>query len=395
MVVKRRLLLAIASALALVMTAAAPMMGAYKEAAPAPLRQGGLLRVKDIAANGNTADGSIVAVGWHESSKPGQLYLAFSLDGGKDYRRTNDKLRRYRVVGVPKLGMSLAICSGRVWAGSTYKDDSSGNTRVFMTSRTVGGGAAQAFLTPDDGRRVRDVSIACAGNNLLAISWLEKKGGKTRARLLLRSTETLGDTAAIEKKFKFGKAEYKSGIAVAATPAAALVAYVQAGNLRVKRFEIDASDASVVTQAKPRVIASSGVKWPQMAARGNKVALAFSDAGKIKAKLSRDVGESFGDPSLLASSGSIKNPSKVYSADVVGDRVVFEAGVNKRGATTPVRYQSTNFGKTWGAANFGHIGSRVGALMKRKGVPPLLMEAWHNNAPSPKPDTLRAKFEKG
>ena len=85
MVVKRRLLLAVASALTLVLTAAAPMMAATKEAKPSPLRAASLLRVKDIAANGNTAGGSIVAIGWHEGSKPGQLYLAFSTDGGPVY----------------------------------------------------------------------------------------------------------------------------------------------------------------------------------------------------------------------------------------------------------------------------------------------------------------------
>ena len=91
---------------------------------PSPLRQADLLRVKDIAANGNTSEGAIVAVGWHEASKPGQLYLAFSTNGGKDYRRTNGNLRRYPIVGEPALGMSLDICDGRVWVGIGLSSDS-------------------------------------------------------------------------------------------------------------------------------------------------------------------------------------------------------------------------------------------------------------------------------
>ncbi len=195
MLAKRRLLLAVASALSLLMAATAPMAAGYKEAAPSPLRQAGLLRVKDIAANGATNKGPIVAVGWHEGSKPGQLYLAFSTDGGKDYRRTNGNLRQYRIVGDTKLGMSLAICAGKVWVGSTFKDAGSGATRVFLTSRTIGGGASQAFVTPGDGRRVRDVSVACVGNKLLAIGWLEKKDGQNRTRLVLRSTGVRGGGA--------------------------------------------------------------------------------------------------------------------------------------------------------------------------------------------------------
>ncbi|MEA2026986.1 MAG: hypothetical protein U9O18_09885 [Chloroflexota bacterium] len=393
MVVKRRLLLSVASALALVMTASVPMLGASREAAPSPLRQTGLLRVKDIAANGNTSDGAIVAVGWHEASKPGQLYLAFSIKGGKDYRRTNGNLRRYRIVGEPSLGMSLAICDGRVWAGSSYKDSADGTSRVLMTSRTIGGGAAQAWMTPADGRRVRDVSVACAGKDLLAISWLEKKDGQNRARLMLRSMEPLGQNPAIEKKYKFGPADYKGGIAVAATPEAVSVAYSNAGNLRLKRFGIDADDASVITQGPSSIVAWRDVKKPAMASRGNKLVVAYSDAGKVKAKLSTDLGASFGSPVVLVSAGSIKRPSKAYSADVIGDRIVFEVGANKKGKVTPQRIQSTDAGGTWGTRTYGHIGARVGALLKKKGQAPLLMEAWHNNAPKPSPDTLRARYE--
>jgi hypothetical protein len=393
MVVKRRLLLTVASALTLVMTATAPMMAGFKEVAPSPLRQTGLLRIKDIAANGNTAGRSVVAVGWHESSKPGQLYLAFRLNGGKDYRRTNGNLRRYRVVGEPKLGMSLAICGGRVWAGSTYQEAATGSTRVFLTSRTVGGGAAQAFLTPADGRRVRDVSVACASKNLLAVAWLEKKDGGNRARLILRSTEPLGQPTAINKKFKFGPAEFKSGISVTATPGAALVSYVGAGNLRLKRFEIDAGNPSNITTGPVSTLARGDIKRPQIAARGNRVVLAYGDAGKVKARLSSDLGASFGSASTVVGSGNLRNPSVVYSADVVGDRIVLEVAANKQGKLSPQRVQSTNAGATWGTRSFGHIGARVGALLKEKGKAPMLMEAWHNNAPKPSADTLRAKYE--
>ena len=393
MVVKRRLLLAVASALTLVLTAAAPMMGGYKEAAPSPLRQTGLLRIKDIAANGNTGGRAVVAVGWHEASKPGQLYLAFSLNGGRDYRRTNGNLRRYRVVGEPKLGISLAICSGRVWAGSTYRDTSTGSTRVFLTSRTVGGGAAQAFITPADGRRVRDVSVACAGKGLLAISWLEKKDGQSRARLILRSTEPLGQPLAIEKKYKVGAADFKGGLSVAATPEAVVVTHVGKGNLRVKRFEIDPGDPSNVTTGAATTVAWKDVRNPQLAARGQKVVLAYSDAGKVKAKLSADLGASFGGATTLVRAGSIANPSRAYSADVVGDRVVLEVSANRKGKLTPQRIQSTDDGASWATRDFGHIGARVGALLKQKGKAPVLMEAWHNNAPKPSADTLRAKYE--
>ena len=50
-------------------------------------------------------------------------------------------------------------------------------------------------------------------------------------------------------------------------------------------------------------------------------------------------------------------------------------------------------GDSWGTRSFGHVGARVGALLKKKGRAPLLREAWHNNAPKGIRDTLRARYE--
>ncbi len=65
----------------------------------------------------------------------------------------------------------------------------------------------------------------------------------------------------------------------------------------------------------------------------------------------------------------------------------------RRACVTPTRLQSTDGGESWGERTFGHIGARMGALLKKKGKAPLLMEAWHNNAPKPSADTFRAKYE--
>lgn len=393
MVVKPRFLLAVATALTLVATASLPLAAATKQADPKPLRAGSLLRVKDIAANGNTNKGAVVAVGWHETSQPGRLFLAFSTDGGEDYRRSNGKLRRYPIVGDPRRGVSLAICSRRVWAGSVYEDPNGNGSRVLLTSRTIGGGAAQQWVTPLDGRKVRDVSIACAGNKLLAVGWLEKKNNKKRGRLLLRSMDALGTRPDIELKYKLGPAEMKSGLDVAATPSAVVATFVRSGDLRLKRFEIAADDPSTIAQSATATVARNDIKGPRMAARGQRVVVAYSDAGKVKAKLSGDLGATFGGPQVLVRSGGKRNPSRVHSADVVGDRVVVEVDASKKGVMTPQRIQSTDAGETWGTRSFGHKGARVGALLKTKGQPPLLMESWHNNAPRGRADTLRARYE--
>lgn len=397
MVVKPRLLLAVASALTLVLTAAAPMLGASKEAKPGPIRSGSLLRLKDVAANGNTSKGAIVALGWHESSKPGQLYLAFSTNGGKDYRRSNGNLRRYPIVGEPRLGLSLDICDGRVWAASAYRSssDKAGDSDVFLTSRTIGGGAAQALLTSTkDDRRVRSVTVSCVGSDLIAIGWLQKTGNKSTAQLMLRSLERLGTTPSFKKTYNLGLAELKSGLDVATTPSSVAVTFVRDGNLRLKRFEVGDGPGDISSQPL-KTIAWKDVRFPVMDARGKRLAVSYSDAGKVRLKTSRNLGETFSGAMTMASTGGIKNPSRPYSIDVVGDRMVTTTGIYSKaaGKVRPFRMISDDFGATWSKSAFGNVGARKAALLKRKNQGPTFVEAWHNNAAKGANDTIRARYE--
>ncbi len=396
MVVKRRYLLAVTTALSVAVTAAAPVAAAsYKEAKPSPLRQDSTLRVRDVAANGQTGSGAIVAVGWRQASKPAKLFLAFSTDGGRDYRRTNGRLRKYPILGDGKLGMSLAICSGRVWAGSAFHNpgDDSGDTDVILTTRTIGGGAAQSFMTDTtDDRRVREVQVACAGKNLIAIGWLEKMDGKVRARLMLRSAEPLGDAPAFEETYDLGAAVLKDGIGVAATPDAVQVVWTKGGkrNIRAKRFLVSGSGIPSITPNPTTTIAFEDARFPQIAARGSRVVVSYTDAGKIKVKLSKNRGGSYGKATKIVGNGTINKPSRSHSVDIIGSRIVVEASANKQGAFTSRRIQSQNLGSTWKTQDFGNNGARVGALLRKKGKDPKLMEAWHNNGSV---DTLRASYE--
>ena len=396
MVVKPKLLLAVASALTLVLTASAPMFAATRNAQPSPLRAASLVRVKDIAANGVSAKGPIVAVGYQETGNPGQLYVAFSTNGGRDYRRSNGNLRRYPVVGTPTLGMSLDICAGRVWAGTVYSSpsDKRGDSDVFLTSRTIGGGAAQALLTSTaDDRRVRDVTVTCVGGDLIAIGWLQKSGRKNTAQLMIRSIEPLGTTPSIKQTFNLGAAEIGSGLDVAATPDSVTVGFIRGGDLKIKQFGV-APDNSI-TGLPLQTIAWNDVRYPQMKARGKRLAVAFSDAGKVRIKTSRNLGETFSSARTLANTGGIKNPSVPWSIDVVGDRIVTTVGVYKKGSgkVSPVRMTTSTFGDRWSKRSFGNVGARMAAFLKRPNQPNKLQEAWHNNAAKGSADTLRARYE--
>ncbi len=201
MVVKPQFLPAVATALTLVMAAAVPSLGAYKAAQPDPLVKDALLRVLDMATAGKTARyGPVVAIGYRKDTKPGELFVTYSTDGGRSYLKAPDTLRQFRVAGDGMRGLSLDVCGGRIWAATaaTYPGDASTDRDVLLTSRTIGGTAAQAFLTKSDAERtVSAVDVGCVGKKLLAVAWIEQSYGKSRAKLMLRSLETLGEAPCI------------------------------------------------------------------------------------------------------------------------------------------------------------------------------------------------------
>jgi hypothetical protein len=302
------------------------------------------------------------------------------------------------VVGDPKRGISLAICAKRIWAATAFRrpSDRPGDSDVFLTSRTIGGGAAQAIMTDTtDDRRVRDVSVSCVGNQYVAIGWLNKNGnGKTTARLMIRSVDPLGTRPSFKKVYNLGVAEFRSGLDVAATPTSAAVAFVRKGDLRLKRFEVDRATPGAISGKPLKTIVWKDVQHPRMAAKGKRLVVAYSDRGKLRAKVSQDLGETLSRPTTLARTGGLGNPSRAHSADVVGDRIVATARVySKAAGYQPQRIESSDFGSSWATRTFGNVGIRVAALLKKQGRDPLLMEAWHNNAPRGFADTVRASYE--
>jgi len=396
-VVKRRLLLAITVALTLAMTAAAPVLGEYRSANPDPLAQEELLRVQDIAATGKTRNsGPVVAVGWRQAAKPGELFVTYSTDGGSSYLKRNGTLRSFRVAGDGTRGLSLDTCAGSIWVASVanYPGDATADRDVFLTSRTVTGKPGQAYLTDATASRtVRSVSVSCVGKKLLAIAWLEQSFGKPRAKLMLRSLEAAGQTTSFRKVYGLGQADLRGGISVDASTDAVHVAWTTGNGqaLRYQRFLVAEGTSPAITRQPGVRLAAKDVQLPQVASRGQKVVVAYSDAGKVKARISEDGGGTFASPAVLVSTGSRKSPSRVHSADVSGPRIVVEVSASQGGLIAPQRVESTDLGATWQRDAFGHVGARMGALRKTSPTSSVLAEAWQNNAPGP--DTLRAQVE--
>jgi hypothetical protein len=397
MVVKRRLLPGGALALALVIAASVPALGSYGASKPDPLAKDSVVLLQDVAATTKAGGtGPVVAVGWRQGADPGSLFVAYSTNGARSFLNSNDVLRRFRVAGDGTRGLSLDICGGRIWAASVanYPGDDSRDRDVLLTSRTIAGVAGQAFVTQATvDRVVSRVSIACVGKKLVAIAWLERSGDKTRARLMLRSLEPLGTQAKVRTVFGLGEANVKGGIAVDAGSDSVHVSWTGGADddLRYARFSVSDAPRPVIDREGTMVLASGGTRDPQIAARGPDVVVAYSDGGKVKVRLSGDHGASFGEPELLIGTGTVRSPSRAYSVDRIGSRIVLEAAASKDGTLKPRRIESTNAGGAWVTRGYGHNGARMGALWK-SGDASRLAEAWQNNAPGD--DTLRAQYER-
>lgn len=391
--------LALACSVALLIGSGTPATGASEASRPDPLRRDARLVVQDIAARFG-----VVGVGWREGQKPGRLLVAFSKDGGASFLKNNGNLRKFNTLGLPGRGLSLDICGPKgersIWIGTAMRQgrDDAGDADVLLTRRSVRSpirDAYQAFLTsPSRQRSVRSVDVACIGNEYLAIAWLEKLKGRTRARLMIRDQASFGTTdEVVSKVFNLGEARFWGGISVAANARGVHVAWVRGSrrHLRIRTFLIEGDDRPPASPQPAVRLAWGDIARPQVATSGSRVIVAYSDAGKVRARLSLDRGASFGSAIRLVGSGSRSRPSRVHSIDLSGRSIVVEATRREGATATPQRLRSDDLGATWSTRSFGHRGTRVGALQSVRQGAALLTEAWHHDGRSG--DTLRVWFE--
>jgi len=305
-------------------------------------------------------------------------------------------MRKARIVGDRKGGMSLDICAGRIWTGTAINlGDGAWPTDVVLSTRDVVGiGADQKRVTVDGTRKVRDVSVACLGDKFIAIGWLEQSRGKDRVRLMLRSLESPSKTPAFKHTYGLGAARFRGGLDVAATPDQVHVAWVAGTNedIAYKRLTVGPQKVPVVTKKDTRTVARRDTGAPMLSSRGTRVVLGYTDAGRVKVKVSKTRGASFEAADKVIPQGTKTRSSKLHSVDVAGGRIVVGASANKSGKLVSTFVTSSNLGKTWSARAYGNNGSRMGALLKRSGGTPLARLAWHHNNTSGK-DVLRSRYE--
>jgi hypothetical protein len=375
-----RLSLVLAGALSLALGSGGTVSAAFGP--PVLVRQADVLRLRDLANNG-----PVVAIGWQEGAKPGQLWVRLSRDGGATFRP------KYAVAGLGGAGMSLAVCNGQVWAvtAARYPGDSEADSDLMISRRAVAGrDAAQAFLTsPSGDHKVRDPDIACIGDRLLAIAWLQRSGNRTRAYLLVRDQAGLLPSS-VNRLRDLGAADPQGGIAVAVSRDASgrdavLVAWARRAqqDLRLKRLLVGRGAAARVTPTPTVTQASGQALRPKLAGRGRKAAITWTQEGRLMAALSNDGGATFTTPATLVRAGRPRDPATATSIDLRSRRVVIEVlrpppRSSGESGRVPARIETRNWGGSWRQQLMGNRGARQGVLRPMKGGGSRLLEAWHS-----------------
>ena len=340
MVVKRRLLLAISAGLTLAIVGARARAGRLRRLPARSARAAGPASAsQDIASSRKTAGvGPVVAVGWRQAAKPGELFVTFSTDGGHSFLKQNGTLRQFRVAGD---GHARPVAGRLRWphlgghGRATTRVTTPPTGTSCSRSRTIGGQAGQAFVTDAAGdRTARQVSVACVGNRLLAVAWVEnslrqgaRQADAAQPRAARRARRASARSSASARRCR------KGGIAVDASTDSVHVAWT-AGQKRERLLRALPHRRRRRPGHHPGrhvKLAAGDALYPQVAARGQKVVVAYTDAGKVKARVSGDGGTHVRRPSLVVGTGHGRAPSQAHSADVSGSRIVVEATASTAG----------------------------------------------------------------
>ena len=266
MVVKRRLLLAITAVRRRrAVRRRCPVLGAFSPSQPDPAGPGrphpGPGRGRRRARPRDV--GPVVAVGWREAAKPGELYVAFARDGGRSVpqaERHDAPVPGRSGIRHPRASRWTSAADASGWRTVVnYPGDDPDDKDVLLTSRRWRGQAGQAFLTDAAGNRTaRQVLASPASATGCSPSPGSRPAGKHTRQAHAQSLEPLGEPTSVRQVFGLGAALPQNGIAVDAGTDSVHVAW-SAGQ---KRATCSTRPSSSGMGLRPRSPGEGMCGWP-------------------------------------------------------------------------------------------------------------------------------------
>lgn len=211
--------------------------------------------------------------------------------------------------------------------------------------------------------------IACMPNGLVAVTYMSGE----LARLAIFDGEYCGNPCVPMFQYNLGAAPEFGRATVAATDRGFVVSWMGPG-IYVQHFVVTSSGISV----KPLITVGQDSWYPQIAADGARVVIAYSRRGQTHMRISENRGKTFG-PRIIVSGYCLEcseGSSSAESVDVRDGRIMVHVvrGGGIPTALEQVRFLTSNDGNKWARTATGQGGNAFGVLLDGA-----LAEAWDNH----------------
>ena len=320
------------------------------------------LRLGDVA--GSQLQGGLTQVLGVVWQNRGKSYIRWSTDDPAENMTFSAPVALRE--GLRATDPRLAACADYMFATSVWKTSNGDRIGIDWMAPASGPQARGRYVLGPGNRP----DIACMpSNGLVAVTYMSGE----LARLAIFDGEYCGNPCVPMFQHNLGAMPEFGRATVAATDRGFVVSWMGPG-IYVQRFTVSSSGVT----AYPAISVGTNSWYPQIAADGERVVIAYQRRGQIHMRISENRGRTFG-ARIMVSRFCLDCPegsSSPDSVDADDGRIMVHVA---RGRGTPaaidqVRFLTANDGESWAKTSAGEGGSAFGVLLDGA-----LAEAWDNH----------------
>jgi hypothetical protein len=347
------------------------------------------LKVGDIAGHER-----LLGVVWSETAAGvSRTYLRWSPNGGGGFRP-----RKAMNAGRRASAPQIATCSGTLYVVT----EASGPVRVVLDRVTQFPDKFRGDSTgPVAAGRGGDVACGATSGTygLVAVAWFDTSTSPAHVKLRIEHevVDVCEDPCITVRRFDLGPGTPRNGLSLAATRNGFAVAWTHGSAMRYKRYRAH-NDFALTTSAFPTrtLTSANGGSLPELASAGDRVVLAYADAGDTRLLVSGNLGGTFGSPTVVVNAPctACEAGSVPMSADVLGPWILVEALLFGPAGDRSRGYLSDDGGDSWSRTPLHDGAAMVGGLFRPDGLLSIA-EAWDDSRRDPAPARERLRLHVG
>jgi hypothetical protein len=266
--------------------------------------------------------GHNVAIVWDEPGNPRRLGIATSSNSGATFSLEPFIFGRSREPAVDLCPSPRSLLN---FVDSHRKGP--GNWVIEYTQFFAFDDIGSEEVAPSNGFQ-HDPDIACAGGRVF-VSWFERENGGNRLFIAHEATNDVQFSNPID--LGFDGSEFQNGLAVAGVDGMAYAVFSRTGgDLRFRSWSVGGAPNYPVTMNPGKIIGpgtqNNPAFQPQIAAAGNKVAVTWMNCNAVFARVSNDMGVTWGPIHTLIEHAACDGDfiAAPYSIAVRADRIALE-----------------------------------------------------------------------